>query len=382
MVSAVDIAKVDFAAEFKIAADPAHKMKAGIAAAAELRAFAESIDADLREGCGGLAKDLGAGGSFADGKAACEAAIKAMNNVRAKMGASAHVTLSAQPPHCTASMEVMTDCAAECDATVKPGTVKAECEAGKLSGQCDAECSGSCDLSSAGAFCEGTCEGSCEASFKGTCGGECNGKCNGKDTKGACSGTCEGKCESHANGECKGKCGGRCELKGKAKCTGTCNGSCSVQMKAPKCTGEVTPPKMSAECKAHCDAKMEGKVECHPASVAVRIEGAADAKVADNYRAALEKNLPIILKIAVGMAHRAEKAAGSVRAVVEGLQGSVEAVAKTSSDKTAGAKLVACVASPFKGALDAAASVKANVKVSVDVKASASASGSASGKTG
>ncbi|WP_394829266.1 hypothetical protein [Pendulispora albinea] len=54
----------------------------------------------------------------------------------------------------------------------------------------------------------------------------------------------------------------------------------------------------------------------------------------------------------------------------------------TSGGLTAAAKLAGCVAAPFKGALDAAASVKANVKVSVDVKASASASGSASGKAG
>ena len=59
-------------------------------------------------------------------------------------------------------------------------------------------------------------------------------------------------------------------------------------------------------------------------------------------------------------------------------------VADAASTNPSGARLVACVASPFKGALDAAASVKASVKVSVDVKASASASGSGSagGKAG
>jgi hypothetical protein len=381
LASAEGVAKVDFAAEFKIGVEPAAKMKAGVQAAVALEEFAAAIDADLKTGCGGLAKDLGAGGSFADGQAACHAAIKAMTDMRAKMGASAHVMLHASPPHCAASMSMMADCAAQCDASVKPGSAKVECEPGKLSGTCGAECSGSCDLSAAGT-CEGSCEGSCDASFKGSCGGDCQGKCNGKDVKGACSGTCEGKCESHAQGECKGKCGGRCELKAKAHCYGTCTGSCSAEMKAPKCTGEVTPPKMSAECKAHCDARMEGKIECEPANVVVRIEGATDTKAADTYRLALEKNLPVILKIAVGMGHRAEKAAGSVHAVVEGLQGTVEVVAKGSSDKVAGAKLVSCVAAPFKGAIDAAASVRANVKVSVDVKASASASGSASGKAG
>ena len=45
------------------------------------------IDGDLKGACGNLAKDLGATGDFADGKAACEAAIKVMGEVRAKIGA-------------------------------------------------------------------------------------------------------------------------------------------------------------------------------------------------------------------------------------------------------------------------------------------------------
>ncbi len=379
--SADAVAKVDFENEFKLKADAAHKLKAGIGAAVELKAFADRIDADLKVGCGGLAKDLGNHESFEDGQAACHAAIRAMNDARAKMGASARVVLEASPPHCAASMNAMADCAAQCDANVKPGSAKVECEPGKLSGSCGGECSGSCDMSAAGT-CDGTCEGSCEASFKGSCGGQCVGKCDGKDSKGTCSGTCEGRCESHAKGQCKGKCGGGCELRAKAQCNGTCTGSCSVAMKAPKCTGEVTPPKMSAECKAHCDAKVEAKMECKPANVVVRIKGAADAKAANTYRLALEKNLPIVLKIAIGMGQRAEKAAANVHAVVEGLQGSVEAIGKSSGDAVAGARLVGCVTAPFKGAIDAAANVRANVKVSVDVKASASASGSAGGKAG
>jgi hypothetical protein len=379
--SAEAVARVDFAHEFKLKADVAHKLKAGVEGAVELKAFADRIDADLKVGCGGLAKDLGKDERFEDGRSACRAAIQAMDDARAKLGASARVVLEASPPHCAASMDAMEDCAAHCDASVKPGTAKVECEPGKLSGECSGECSGSCDMSAAGS-CEGTCEGSCNASFKGSCGGECVGKCDGKDSKGACAGTCEGRCESHASGQCKGKCSGRCELKAKAHCGGTCTGSCSVAMKAPKCTGEVTPPKMSAECKAHCDAKVEAKLECKPANVVVRIKGAADAKAANAYRLALEKNLPILLKIAVGMGRRAESAAANVHAVVSGLQGSVDAIGKSSSDGIAGARLVACVAAPFKEAIDAAASVQASVKVSVDVKASASASGKAGAKAG
>jgi hypothetical protein len=46
------------------------------------------------------------------------------------------------------------------------------------------------------------------------------------------------------------------------------------------------------------------------------------------------------------------------------------------SDPIALGRLTACVEAPFKGALDAAASMKASVNVSVNVQASASASGS------
>ncbi len=379
--SADAVAKTDFASEFKLQADVGAKLKAGVQASAEIQEFAGKIDADLKAACGGLASDLGAKGDFKSGEEACKAAIKAMGDVKAKMGANAKVALDIVPPRCEASMDVMADCAGKCDATVKPGSAKVECEPGKLSGSCDAQCSGSCDMSAA-AKCDGTCEGSCDATFKGTCGGTCNGKCDGKNTNGTCNGTCEGSCSATAKGSCGGKCGGSCKLKASAKCDGTCTGSCSAEMKAPKCTGEMKPPQMSAECKAHCDAQVNSKLDCKPAAVSLRIEGAADAKAAADYKAALEKNLPGILKIAEGMAKQSEEVAGSVKAVIEGLQAGVEGMAKASSDPAAGARLTACVAAPFKGALDAAASVKANVKVSVDVKASASASGSAGGKAG
>ncbi len=138
--SAEAVARVDFAHEFKLKADVAHKLKVGVEASVELKAFADRIDADLKVGCGGLAKDLGNNDAFEDGKSACNAAIKAMDDARAKMGASAHVALEASPPHCEASMNAMADCAAKCDADVKPGTAKVECEPGKLSGECTGEC--------------------------------------------------------------------------------------------------------------------------------------------------------------------------------------------------------------------------------------------------
>ena len=373
------IASFDWAKEFQLDVQAAGKLKAGVTAAVNLKALAAEIDGDLKVACGGIAKDLTGKGDFASGEEACKAAIKAMGDAKAKLGANLKVALTVQPPQCAASMDAMAECSGKCDASVSGGKAEVKCEGGELSGSCDAKCEGKCDVS-AGASCEGSCEGSCSAQFKGTCGGKCDGKCDGKDSKGECKGNCEGACDAVGKGECKGKCGGSCQLKGSAKCEGTCTGKCSVAMKAPSCTGKVEPPKVSAECKASCDAKVNAKLECRPARVALRVDGSADAAAAAKYKAAIEKNRPAVLKVAIGMKDRAEGVAASVKGVVEGVQGSLSAATK--GGPVVAGKLTACVAAPFKGAFDAAASVKASVNVSVDVKASASASGSASGKAG
>jgi len=372
------VASFDWAKEFKLEAAAGGKLKAGISAAVGIQQMAGQIDGELKGACAGLAKDLGASGDYKTGEEACKAAIKVMGEVRAKLGANAKAKLVMQPPQCSASMDAMADCAGKCDASVQGGKAEVKCEGGELSGTCDAKCEGKCEMS-AGGKCDGTCEGSCDANFKGHCDGNCAGKCDGKDSKGECKGTCEGKCEAGGKGECKGSCGGSCQLKAQAECKGTCSGKCSTQFKEPKCSGKVEPPKVSAECKASCDAKVSGKLDCTPAKVALMIEGAGDAALQAKYKGAIEKNLPAVLKIAVGMKDRIE---GLAQAAGE-IKGGVEAAAKaTSGGPAVAASLAACIAAPVKGALDAAASLKASVNVSVDVKASASASGSASGKAG
>ncbi len=382
--SAEAIAKYDFVGGFKLTTENAAKLKAGLQSAVEIKAFADKVDADLKIGCGGLAKDLGAGGDFKSGQDACKAAAKAIGDFKAKMGGKASITLDVKPPACQASMNAMADCAGKCDANVKPGSAKVECEPGKLSGSCDAQCSGTCDMKAA-AKCDGTCSGSCNAEMKGSCSGTCNGKCDGKDTKGSCSGTCEGKCEGgNVSGECKGQCGGSCKMNASAKCEGTCTGKCSAEFKEPKCTGEVKPPEMSADCKAKCNVDVQAKAECTPARVALRISGAADAKAAEQFKVAIEKNLPVVLKVAIGIGENGVKVAGQVTEVVGAMEGSVKGMVQGSGTQAAmlGGKLAACVAAPFKGAIDASSNLKANINVSVEVKASASASGSAGGKAG
>jgi hypothetical protein len=372
------IAKVDFVKEFALDAKVGAQIKGGLEAAAEIQGFAAKLDADLASACGGLATDLGKPGDYKKGPDACKAAASAMADIRGKLGGTAKIAIDIEPPHCSTSIDAMAECLGKCDVDVQGGKVEVKCAPGKLSGSCDAECKGSCSLDVA-AKCEGTCKGSCDANFSGKCGGECDGKCNGKTTKGGhCSGTCDGKCSAHADGKCGGSCSGSCEMKGGAKCSGTCHGECSVEMKAPKCDGAIEPPKVSAECQARCTTELSAKVECTKGKVGVHVDGGADAKLVAQYKGALEKHLPAILKIAIGMKDQALDVAGSVKAVITGAQG---AVASLKGDPKVGARLTACVAAPFKAAIDAAASVKANIDVSVEVKASASAhaGGSASG---
>lgn len=369
------VANFDWANEFQLNAEAATKLKGGITAAINLQELAAQIDGDLKLACGNLAKDLGAPGDFADGKSACEAAIKAMGDIKGKLGGKVKLALDVTPPKCGVSLDAMADCAASCDAKLYGGKAEVKCEGGELSGKCDATCQGSCQLEAA-ATCSGTCQGSCDAQFKGTCSGTCDGKCNGKNVNGVCNGTCEGKCDSGASGECKGNCSGTCELKAGGTCQGTCSGSCSVAMKEPSCSGEVKAPEMSADCKASCDAKLSGQATCSPAKVKLAIDGAADAEAAARFKAAVEKNLPDILKIAVGMKDRVVGVTASVKGVVEGAEAAVKGAA--SASPVAAAALTACVAAPFKGAIDAVASIQASVDVSVQVNASVSASGSAS----
>jgi hypothetical protein len=155
-------------------------------------------------------------------------------------------------------------------------------------------------------------------------------------------------------------------MQAKGECKGTCSGKCSVEMKAPKCSGTVKPPEMSAECKANCDAEINGKAECKPATVFVKIEGAADVEAGMKLKTALTKNLPGLLKVSMGMKGKLEGITGSVKAAAEGAQAAV------TSGGAAAMKVGGCFASSLKAQADA------SVSINVSVKASASASGSAS----
>jgi hypothetical protein len=381
MAKADAIASFDFGKEFQLQTDVATKVRAGAEAAAEMKALSAKIDSDLKKACGDLARDLGAAGDYKDGQEACKAAVKALGDSKAKLGAKAKVTLDVTEPHCGVDVSAYADCAGRCDASVSPGQAEVKCEPGQLQGECAGKCQGECEAS-ASATCTGECSGSCDAEIKGACSGACSGKCDGKpmpaSTGGRCEGVCEGPCDGRVKATCQGQCGGQCKIRGQAECQGTCSGSCSVEMKAPKCTGAVEPPKLSAECKAKCDASLQAHAECTPAHVVARVVGGADIQSELAFRKAIEKNMGAVLNVAVGTAKSVERLAGEMKVVLEGVQATV----KGAGDPMTVSKLSACVAAPFSGALDAVSSVHADVSVSAAVQASASGSASAGAKSG
>src|SRR6478735_6454751 len=225
-------------ANFGLQGELEGKVKAALAASANLQAISAEIEGEVVTACSNLAKDLGAKDedlkpkSDEPGKkaeAACDVAAKLVGEFKAK--AKGKIVVDYTKPKCEASLDASVDCAAKCDAKVKPGEGKATCEGGEISGQCDAKCEGKCT----------------------------------------------GEADAQCNGTCKGSCSASCEMTAKGECKGTCSGKCSVEMKAPKCSGTVKPPEMSAECKANCDAEVNGKAECKPPQVFVKVEGAADA---------------------------------------------------------------------------------------------------------
>jgi len=368
-------------ANFGLDAEIEGKLKGALAASANLKAMAASIEAELSGACKNIAMDLGAAeGDVAPAddkpgasvKAACGAAAKLIGEFKAK--ASGSLMVQVDEPTCSASMDAMANCAAECDANIEPGSAEVTCEGGEISGKCEGECSGSCTVE-AGAecsgSCSGTCSGKCEADFSGKCSGDCKGKCDGKDTEGKCDGTCEGSCSAGGEGSCGGKCDGTCsascKMEGQASCSGECSGECSVKMEAPKCSGEVKPPEMSAECQANCDAKLEAELQCTPPRVSVKIEGAADAEAAEKLVATLKANLPAFMAIAKGLPGRVEKVTASVKASVEGIKAVVQGAG------TAGMQVMGCVAGAIKAQANAAASLNVSVEASASVSGEASA---------
>ncbi len=162
-------------ANFGLQGELEGKVKAALSAGATLKGLAAEIEGDVTLACGNLAKDLGAtdeqlapesDGPGKKAEAACGVAVKLLGQVKAKAKVEGKLQVKVVPPKCSASMDAMASCAGECNADIKPGEAKVECEGGEISGSCEAECKGSCTVE-AGAKCEGTCGGSMRGQLRG-----------------------------------------------------------------------------------------------------------------------------------------------------------------------------------------------------------------------
>lgn len=376
-MTVASIDRYDFAAEMKIQPPISAKLRAGIDTALVVNKLADDVETNLKQACLTYLADLGVRAQPAKSSAdACNALVQALESARSKLGIGTTILVDYAPPVCAASIDAADVCSGQCDPSVNAATAKSSCEPGTMQGSCDALCSGACDATAATA-CAGACIGACDAKIKGMCSGLCTGKCDGKPTGakkgGACSGVCEGTCEGAVSGTCTGTCTGTCKLTTASPCVGSCTGSCSTEMKSAMCTGDISTPKMADECKAKCDAVIASTLTCSTAPVFVRISGATDPAAAQTFKAAAEKDLPPIAKIAIGLG---EHIPGLIVEVTDAVDTVDKAVKASFTNPTSSAGVNGCFAKPISDVSLAGASLQGNVDLAVSVKACMSSGGS------
>jgi len=268
--------------------------------------------------------------------------------IDAAVSAGASISVSAQPPNCNISVSAQAKCEGGCDVDVsceaELGNIEARCDPGKLSGKCSGSCSGKCEGSANLAVsCTGTCEGTCQ--------GTCNGTCSVMGMMGRCNGECDGECD----GECRGSC--EASAMAGATCEAQCTGGCDVELTAPKCKAELTPPSAectgNADCSASCEASASAKAECTPPAVEVIITGMVDATL----EASLRLHLPQIFLTA--------------KAQAEIMLGQIQAVGQLSANVAASGNLsvkaAACII-PIGATIETAvANLEASVSASVSI---------------
>lgn len=348
----------------------AQKFEAFLGAASQFGATATELEGSLLETCQAMASELQIPESELEPtgdehrlRAACDPVAAKIQSELADLRGSAGLTLtiSAQPPRCEVSIDAYAGCAAECEADLEPGSVEVECEGGELVGTCSAECSGECGVEVSGE-CSGSCEGSCEGGCSGTCQGACDGECSSTGADGECNGTCNGTCHGTCSAGCQGSCEGECYVSGQASCEGSCRGGCSVDYTEPRCTGTATPPQMSAECRASCDARMDASASCEPGRVVVAIEATGDVeeRVA-RLRAAIEGGWGALLHVKARLERVADSGA-RLASMAENVPGAVSSM---------GMQAAACASEAVAAVPAATGSISVSVEVSASMSASA-----------
>jgi hypothetical protein len=316
----------------------AQKVEVFIASAAEFTAAAAELQTGLYEACASMGRDLGipAGELGTPGvegtRVACERVSRQLRadltDIRA--AGDLRVELAVRPPQCEVSLDAYGRCAAECDASFTPGQANLRCEGGELRGGCSAQCTGTCAMD-VSARCDGTCEGVCNGTLSGD----------------RCDGVCQGRCVSQVSGQCSGEC----------------RGGCSVEFQQPRCTGTVTPPQASADCRAACDARLDAHATCTPGGAVLNITGNVSTNLEEKVRrlrAALAGGFGQVLVLR----GRVERVARSGAALSRSI-GELPGVARS-----VGISAAACATSAVASTAQAMASVNVSVQVSVQVSGS------------
>lgn len=352
-----EVAQFNFKDEYRLGAEAALQLRSGVLAALEVNAFAESLDADLGGGCAQLARDMGGEGEYRSGADACTGALKALKDVRSKLGPRTKMALALRPSVCAAPKAALKECISSCG--VKDGV--ASCTPSV--GECKTQCEGACE-STSGSKCAGVCRGACEGNSSGTCGGKCKGTCSGKPSNGPCAGVCVGKCERGAfEGECKGQCLGVCAPKEPTTCSGRCIGTCKDDLAG--CGGELVAKDASVDCRARCAALLLNKMECSDGSASLAIEGAADGRLAAQLMLSANKNVTPLVKVATGYGERASKEVLNLKAVIESVSAGLPDIARSSSGAAA-EPLTKC----FRAFLDSGAKTAGDAKNDIDLAVS------------
>lgn len=324
----------------------AQKLEAFMATTYAYSQAANDVQRTLLDSCRSMGRELGmdqaelAGTGPEATRRVCHVVSERLQSEMEAIRATAAIAVDVQtqPPRCEVSVDAYARCAATCEVEVEPGSVDIQCQGGELRGRCSAECSGRCALD-VNARCEGFCEGMCQ--------GTCAARAEDGSCAGACDGTCRGRCVTEVTGGCSGEC----------------RGGCSVEWQEPYCTGSITPPNVSADCRAACDARMDAEVNCQPGQVEVTIDGELEADMAERaarVRAAIRTGAGTILTLRARL-QRLRRSGEQVLRLARDLPGAVGNI---------GVGAAACAAASIEVLRASTMSVSVSVEVSVEVSGS------------
>jgi hypothetical protein len=377
------LADADWSGDFSLTDEEARTLTRALTAAAGVQALSTKLDTDLRTACTGIARELGLKADGDGIEPACAAAVRAINESRVRLGGAARYSVAYVAPRCALPERAITGCLKRCGAGEGAGgesssapRARLECPTPASSGVCDGICSGNCDVAE-GMVCDGHCYGGCDWGFHGWCDGTCVGSCNGRRAHGICNGRCVGQCNGVVKqGSCRGRCLGPCDLRHPVSCAGTCSGRCAGTWKNLQCESVPRTAGVDAACAASCDADLSPAASCSNARVTVTIDHTHHVARAKRLAIALERYLPAILRVSVGMKARAAAATRSAQAA---LSASDDLMSSADSRGEAGAALSSCASGPLRTGLAAIGSVNVSIRVAIEVKTATDASDNAGG---